>query len=841
MDIKGYKGKIGAIIVTIALITSVFVGYAVNVDKTNTTATEYDYVTDVSGLFTYDRTPTYVDYDVAKNYTGYSEYVQNIVTPTYTNSIMQPNYFFTSIIIPSTYTFPVDNISIYTDSYSFSTSIDGGRYWITSYSQEISDESGTIDKYYITSNTLNYRTTDNAWHYLPLPSVYYGSTDSRHPSSSGVTINYIQKIYGINPMYFNATSLIRYYDTSAHKVYDATSLIASGIATDVGNGIYSIGSGQRYTNETSVVGTSYYDPNNIFPSGAGSGITYSSTTQPNNYVIGSVQSSGNGASDLRTSSMITTTLPEGSYIPLNIYDMTLTPRLQSEYIEVNRSVTIQNYVASLNLPANTTVVRITFDQYFASNYVGFAKTTDYQTSFDSIEDPANDMTRLYNQPYYSLTGYNYDGRPSQTPDYLDTMKYQKNTITYDVVNNKITNLSWLTHLSTYQTNDVLLNGSDYALFFNTGNPMVYQIFWNNNTVTYNISSVMRTANVNYAHTYSTPTYLEVNNGVKIAASANYKLTRWSNSYSNGTINVVFHADESIQSYTNTLVLPTRDMITITHNSDTTTSVSFNNSTPINVGVWHTYLLTIDSQIGKITITPCDMWYNMVSVTPIAYTYEIGDIDTGDVGLSYIDWKYTASSWRLSIYTTKVFLDTYNAVMKDPAINISGHFTDMESQKLKLHSFALYGDSITINGATYYGGDDNAPIRTTGNIVINNVAYTMQNISVIYADNHTYLTLDDARKTFDLGATTDSTLSFDGHWYFTTALYEGKEVQKTNYDWNIGKFAISIPAMALLCVGLILLGWILVRRFAKVEMTAIDYMLIIGAIVIALVMAGGILK
>ena len=65
------KGICGVVIVVIALFGTIFAGYFLNVDQETVTVTNYDRVTDVSSLFTYTQQPDYVEYNPAKNYTGY--------------------------------------------------------------------------------------------------------------------------------------------------------------------------------------------------------------------------------------------------------------------------------------------------------------------------------------------------------------------------------------------------------------------------------------------------------------------------------------------------------------------------------------------------------------------------------------------------------------------------------------------------------------------------------------------------------------------------------------------------------------------------------------------------
>lgn len=166
------------------------------------------------------------------------------------------------------------------------------------------------------------------------------------------------------------------------------------------------------------------------------------------------------------------------------------------------------------------------------------------------------------------------------------------------------------------------------------------------------------------------------------------------------------------------------------------------------------------------------------------------------------WSNTGDSLAWSVYNTKVFMDTYNSVMVDPSIDLSKYWGDMTSYRYAFQSFAIYGDSVTINGVTY-------PI-TDGKITINNKTYDFKNLYLSFStDDRTSITFRDINKTVDLGDTVDKVVSFEGVWYFSTGLYEGKETTEEVYNWdltnifdniNLNQFAlISLGLMAVLCL------------------------------------------
>lgn len=99
-------GYFGACAVVLALLGTVLAGFVLSVDKETVPYTNYEYVTDVSGLFSYDETPATVDYNPSTNYVGYTG-ISN-ATPEYTQTSTANNYRYV-----------VNAGETWTDSYSF--------------------------------------------------------------------------------------------------------------------------------------------------------------------------------------------------------------------------------------------------------------------------------------------------------------------------------------------------------------------------------------------------------------------------------------------------------------------------------------------------------------------------------------------------------------------------------------------------------------------------------------------------------------------------------------------------------------------------------------------------
>ena len=69
------SGMLGVTVLCIALAGALFGGYLAGVDTIEEPAVDYEYLADVSGLFDYDRSPNYIDFDSSTNYTGYFSHI----------------------------------------------------------------------------------------------------------------------------------------------------------------------------------------------------------------------------------------------------------------------------------------------------------------------------------------------------------------------------------------------------------------------------------------------------------------------------------------------------------------------------------------------------------------------------------------------------------------------------------------------------------------------------------------------------------------------------------------------------------------------------------------------
>jgi hypothetical protein len=154
----------------------------------------------------------------------------------------------------------------------------------------------------------------------------------------------------------------------------------------------------------------------------------------------------------------------------------------------------------------------------------------------------------------------------------------------------------------------------------------------------------------------------------------------------------------------------------------------------------------------------------------------------------------------SVTGTRVFLNTYGVVLFDPTINVADYFPQYEAVRLNFYSFALYGDSISLNGYTWPVVDGKVTIQYVNGPdythytpdqdpqgAVQSRTFTLNNVYVTWDGNRASLTFVNDRFTIDVGpyASGDKVVGFGGMWYFTTMLYEPTTVtEKTLGPWKV---------------------------------------------------------
>lgn len=312
-----------------------------------------------------------------------------------------------------------------------------------------------------------------------------------------------------------------------------------------------------------------------------------------------------------------------------------------------------------------------------------------------------------------------------------------------------------------------------------------------------------------------------------------------------------------------------------YNRNVTCSITDPNSgvigyEPYMNGWWTQYILKIDVQSGTISFIGIEatdprtgagftfMDYNEVFEKVI---FDISD----NVTLMAIQKVYHSDTGtstnhpHFQVVATTTWLNTYGFVMVDPTLNIYNKFPSYDNLRLNIYSFAYYGDSITINNFTFpmdgsviedfWYLPKGSPIyedeQIVGYTTEDTISYsgitgavklnpTLTNIYITWTNIHSdssvdrvcYLTFVNDNKTINMGNYDigDLEISFEGVWYFTTALYEPYIGYETEYimDWD-SPFNLDKNAFILVFIGIAIFGFLIMNMIYRPGL--LDYLIV----------------
>ena len=312
-------------------------------------------------------------------------------------------------------------------------------------------------------------------------------------------------------------------------------------------------------------------------------------------------------------------------------------------------------------------------------------------------------------------------------------------------------------------------------------------------------------------------------------------------------------------------------ITNSYNANITCTVKKPNNqtvtyTPYNNGNWNSYVLKIDVQKGTVSFVGIDPKKGE-SFTFLSYDeiFEKVIFDVSDnvknmaIKRIYHDDSGNGDHPHFQVQATTTYLNTYGFVMVDPTLNIYDRFPNYDNLRLNLYSFAYYGDGLTINNHTFsmdgsvIDGFWYLPKGTaiyengiiTGYTTENTISEegvvgsielkpTLTNVYITWTNIHSqteservcYLTFVDDNTTINMGTfeTGDLTISFEGVWYFTTAIYEPYTGYETSYvmDWD-SPFNLDKNAFILVFIGIAILCFLVMNMFYKPGL--LDYLIV----------------
>ena len=839
-------GYIGALIIVMALMGSILAGYALNINGQSAVVNEYEEITDVSGLYTHTSEKTYIDYNPASNYIGYSE-----GTHTYDNTFNTTNHYKKlnggTVTISSVgtvgvwingtyqgmpafpwYAFVCDHFYVYFEG--------GGN--LAYYGPDTVGNLKSITITFDPAPSFIYVTrvlSDDTVENLRLPRA------SSEPAAEYMALAYCTDGYDYGSSWVSGGSAY---------LNDKKDIICTTLG-NLTNGFYTViwGDTQRWLGNSTYVGTvnfvtetndlgggvSEYTINNLdqwgtfYPISVTAikpyGIEYTESNRVNNYPLYTDGSTATTTS-YQTINMeqisVTDYAGASDYYwnlgDLRIYDSTPTARtiqFTSPYTtDNNGSYTItgkahiyrlSDVLSTISLPAGTSSVHITapssnisatgrfyvsgiqnpesYNFYLPDNFLLFSDNANLNGSDKKILDD-NTLTGRY-VDYYPATGEVYIYKANGT------------LISQTTANGLY--LQWCDGNST--SGNTYENGTQ-GLSYTTSARSAPFI---NLTITSAVSG-------------ETPHYMNITKGVSIDPT-NQIDTNWNNGYENGTIDIVFRAEDVNGTYHNDITV-LGNTISIDYNGGRY-AVTLNSAPAVDIGTWRSIMLNIDLIKGEVSVNPVRTFNSYTNVVMDKATVHIGDLINA-APTTGITWLVTSNSFKFSVYSTNVFLNTYGVVMVNPSLNITDYFTDLNQfYRLDLFNFSMYGDSITVNGVTGTVSDNTV---TFGDDV-----FIIKDLTITYADGHAYI--EDSHISQDLGEITTNEISMAGVWYFETILSSGYTALKQIYTWDWEEFILDNTQFCIFYIGLAFVGLIVARRFCTLSI--IDYAAFIVSIIIAL--------
>lgn len=878
-------------IIVFALMGSILAGYALNINGTSTVMNEYEKVTDVSGLYSHTQEPSYIDYNPASNYIGYStDTIAYTNTPTNPGSGGMEYLQMKKIFGNATITINNDHEIIY-NGVSFGVFDTGGTLYyrqiffsneilVTAkngeigfyfayggnggYSEKmtdnvtlnISNETITASGTYLDNTTFNI-TKDNKGALIYWP---YSDFDYYNNRTGGQYRGAIPTYYSNDwPVYeyllwsgLYYTSINTDYISLSNGVWGNTTIFP-GTNTDLGGGIY------QSTDVNNVGSYHVYYPRYILIPGLG--INYTESNRVNNYPIVKSDAStttvtqqinpvitgtdyfplnyvNSRPSDLRN--LITIYTPEYHTNAGNVYtygDYMCAPVDQTQggndITGTIHNFALSDIIANSNIPANAETVTITTNGN---------TTTQTIYSWYHHDDPDSAIPLIVGTWSIDTNMCFINTRD----DWVDADHYghingaiavqgganAKNYAIYNVSSGTVDIYNYQgVKISTKSVNDVFVcsvsNPGNYAACTTIVHDYHDPAWPPDYTL-----DVMNYGYMNLTGLLNSP-YMTITYDLYDPADIEYiDITKGYYIDSNNIVNTVWD-----NGYIN-------GVIDILFRSDGTGATLENNivvgDNDINIkSIDNGFYVTLNNgepvNIGK--------WRNIVL-----------NIDLVNGRLSVIPVRTFNSFTNVVTDNTNIFIgDLINPV---PTNTIEWKPTN-KSLAFNIYSTDVFMDTYgivmvdpTLDVTNYFTNLDNfyqlrlsdfsiygqsmtvngvTGIVTGDKITFNDETIQLKEMTITYADGN--VTISDSYGNIDLGAIVDNTVSMTGAWYFISDLYSGYTTQKVIYDWDWGEFVLEDKAFGVIYIGLCLIGLIVARHFCTLTIT--DYLLFVVSIAIAL--------
>ena len=219
-----------------------------------------------------------------------------------------------------------------------------------------------------------------------------------------------------------------------------------------------------------------------------------------------------------------------------------------------------------------------------------------------------------------------------------------------------------------------------------------------------------------------------------------------------------------------------DVLTVTREGQNM-YISLNGDTPVNIGAWNQIQVTLDNIAGVIHIHPIQAWNNFNNYTVSPTSIDINGLKKTD--LKDITWK-GINSLRFSVTNTQVFFNTYGVVMVDPEIEVGTLWPNYQKYMVRISDVASIGTSIEIGQHSYDITNNTITIPQTHNSVTLDVTDLELYYTQIENGWEVNVVSGNASAEIDVE---DTTLKFNGLWYFKAGFYSVETKDTTERTWN----------------------------------------------------------
>lgn len=840
------KGMAGVIVVMLALMGSIGAGYLLNGSSAPVVVEDYNFITDVSGLYDYTTVPAYAQYNPAQNIYQYSSSLSDLGT--YTSGI---NFTRSEAANLNPIITPASGLQTVTSSIAYA-------------SQTFNNVNapGNAALMSIPATDYHYATLVNDvelyvdGNYAP---GAYGSiiqTDSFTMYAYGGSYNVIDSVYGVRGI--RAASLI----------------MSEGVIT---------GSVTTWGEVVQTINAPYTSLLLIAPSG--DYCTHYTGSSPF-YLLGD----SNGVKDFRfvdwcgVAGFTTYISYENGQFKLSNPDLsaslgmipTLVPDAGPVYMVPSGGVQLtlhnntngQEYsygITGVVVPASISVP--TFSQENALdpnvNLVGMFKVGGGNLDYASIQYRASHANTFVNGLNLSIQSVSIDcptttinwTRPvvnggivqnigiavegtsindaiqARTTGVIDPETGTLYTTSTNTIGTMTTPVGLISNLKINSNQtveyDYSWNGSTTHIIKNTNECYIY--FWQIRTPT---SGTAVPNLLNYTAQYFTNIdYLDPTQGVSLSGSVAY----WSNDYSIGAASFLFEKPSAPGSYQFTSFDASNNQLNhwtirfdqywyLTYQTDT-------GSTTVNLGSAWPAMMVTEYYTGELSTTPVKSFTNFTSYRlSNTKTYDTGY--SGNVSIDHYRIMKSGTAMSMAAVDTTVLNGTVPGAMFDASFNATSYFPNEEHIRIAFDSAAYVGSNVTVGTWTM----DVDSVAFSGTFEINGTPYKVdltQPWSLTWNEDGTVsIEFTESRRSGEKSVTileerVSPTVNLGGQWAIDTDAYSVSSHVEDQYDFNFGHFGLDKTTFVVCCMGLTAIIAI-AFKLGRVDFGLIDYIVLFGA-------------